>query len=59
MDWQPPYVTSRGSSMTSYRDDLEKGLEKQKVRFYSDPKFAGLVGLGIGVAGTLLLQWIF
>ena len=39
----------------SVQDDIERGYAKQKARFYADPRFAGLVGLAVGLAAG----WFF
>lgn len=30
-----------------------------KAKFYASPRFAGLVGVAVGVVGTLILQALF
>lgn len=38
---------------------LDDHYDRAKDRFYADPRFAGMVGVVVGVVGTLLFQWIF
>lgn len=44
-------------------DDFENRFKEEyaegKAKFYANPRFAGLVGLAVGIAGTLLVQWVF
>lgn len=37
---------------------FDDAYEKGKARFYADPRFAGMVGVVVGVLGTLLVQWV-
>lgn len=38
-----------------YRDDIARGVAKQKARFYADPRFAALVAGALGfIAGALI-----
>jgi hypothetical protein len=43
-------------------DDLDDRARAEyargKAKFYANPRFAGLVGLAVGIGGTLLVQWI-
>lgn len=39
-------------------DSIRREYARAKAKFYANPRFAGLVGLVVGVAGTLLLQWV-
>ncbi len=45
--------------MDKYKDDLNNAYDKNKARFYAEPRFAGIVGFVVGVLTTLLFQWIF
>jgi len=45
--------------MSNYQDRLDAEYAKGKAKFYANPRFAGLVGLVVGVVGTLLLQAVF